>query len=233
MNDTWLLDQGDTGQRVRDMQWLFSGHNRYSIITYTGKIDGDFGPATGRAAKDMKFKIGYPDEACVPTAGSTLRAYLIDKEADGAQLRPTAYIIRAKQRATDLTSYPLGRDAKIIGWPYQGTHTRGNWESDRAMDLAVPEGTAVLACFPGTIGPQFGPLNASDPRLAGLRCHIVGEDDESYYAHLSKFALGIKPGVRVNVGQTIGYSGSANGVAHLHWALRDGWPPTFIARESV
>jgi len=45
---------------------------------------------------------------------------------------------------------------------------------------------------------------------------------------LEKFAPGIAPGARVRRGQIIGYSGSANGVAHLHEALRRGNPRSLV-----
>lgn len=123
--------------------------------------------------------------------------------------------------------YPLGRRGKIIGTPGQGTHSwtspPNNWESDNAVDIATPHGTKVIAVDDGVIGPQFGPLGSGDPRFAGQRCHLVTKNDEFYYAHLSKFAHNIHPGARVKKGQVIGYSGSANGVAHLHLGKRNGY----------
>jgi murein DD-endopeptidase MepM/ murein hydrolase activator NlpD len=117
------------------------------------------------------------------------------------------------------------KPGKIIGTPGQGTHTLGNWESDRALDIAYPEGTPVVAPFDGVIGDRFGSLGKGG-RFAGLRVHVLGQNDEAYYAHLSRFAPGIRPGMKVRAGQTIGYSGSASGVAHLHAALRAGDPYT-------
>lgn len=220
-----------TGQRVKDLQWQLSGHNRFNYQTYRGKIDGIFGPDSGEASEKMKLYLGYPDDAVVPTAGSTLRAYLLPKESEDAKLLPVEFQARKKSRAAKVVSYPAGRVGSLIGMPYQGTHTLGNWESDRACDIALPVGTPMLACFAGEIGPQFGPLDSNNPRLAGLRLHVIRADkkDESYYAHLSKFAPGISPGDQVKAGDLIGFSGMANGVAHLHWALEVGWPPTFLA----
>lgn len=118
---------------------------------------------------------------------------------------------------------------KIIGTPFHGTHTLGNWESDRAIDVAVPIGTPVRAPFAGVVGSQFGSLGA-DPnsRFGGLRLHIASPQNEWYGAHLSRFAPNIRPGARVTPGEVIGYSGSASGVAHLHEALRSGNPYRLI-----
>jgi peptidoglycan LD-endopeptidase LytH len=112
---------------------------------------------------------------------------------------------------------------KVIGTPYAGTHTLGNWESDRALDIAVPIGTPVRSPFGGVVGSQFGSLGSSG-RFQGLRLHVASPANEWYGAHLSRYAPGIKPGVRVRPGQVVGYSGSASGVAHLHEALRSGDP---------
>jgi murein DD-endopeptidase MepM/ murein hydrolase activator NlpD len=60
--------------------------------------------------------------------------------------------------------------------------------------------------------------------MAGLRLHLNTKDNEFYYAHLSAFAPGIKPGAKVKRGQIIGYSGSANGSPHLHLGVRSGDP---------
>lgn len=231
----WVLEVTNpltTGQRVKDMQWLLSGHNRFGKQTYHGKIDGIFGNDTAEAARDMKFFLGYATIDVTKTAGTTLRAYLLPKESPDFHTLPAAYLVRKKERARNLISYPLAVVGTLIGMPYQGTHTLGNWESDRACDISVPKSTLVLACFDGKIGSQFGPLDSNNPRLAGLRLHVVGEKDEAYYAHLSQFAS-FRPGDSVKAGNLIGYSGVANGVAHLHWALKLGWPPTFLSESAA
>lgn len=112
---------------------------------------------------------------------------------------------------------------KIIGTPGAGTHTLGNWESDRALDVSVPVGTPVYSPFAGTIGSQFGSLGSSG-RFQGNRLHVVNPTNEFYGAHLSRYAPGIKPGAKVTKGQILGYSGSASGVAHLHEAVKSGNP---------
>jgi murein DD-endopeptidase MepM/ murein hydrolase activator NlpD len=129
--------------------------------------------------------------------------------------------------AATLAGAAAGAAGKIIGLPGQGTHTLGNWESDRAVDEALPKGTPIRAPFDGVIGSQFGSLGKGG-RFAGLRVHILGKRDEAYLAHLEKFAPGIAPGAHVRRGQIIGYSGSANGVPHLHEALRRGDPRSIV-----
>lgn len=122
-------------------------------------------------------------------------------------------------------SYPLGATGDLIGTPGVGTHTLGNWQSDNAVDLGVPEGTPVRAVVDGEIGSQIGSLG-SGGQFAGLRVYVNGGGNSYYYAHLSKLA--VKAGQKVKKGDIIGYSGSANGVAHLHLASQNGDPRDLI-----
>lgn len=95
-----------------------------------------------------------------------------------------------------------------------------------AVDLGVPYGTRVFAMFVGVISPRgtafdgYGASNSGDPKLAGLRFHLVSEDETLFYTHLSR--LSVTPGQKVEVGQLLGYSGKANGAEHLHIAALNG-----------
>ena len=132
-------------------------------------------------------------------------------------------------------NYPLGKHGAIIGKPYQGTHAvafnkkggSNNWESENAYDIEVPVGTPVYAVTSGTIGNQIGPGGSG--RFAGNRLHLVTSGNEFYYAHLSKIA--VHAGETVQAGQLLGYSGSADGVGHLHFAAKKGDPSAWFAAK--
>lgn len=85
------------------------------------------------------------------------------------------------------------------------------------VDLAAPMGTPVRATASGII-KQKGYQSAK-----GRFIHIRHNNQYvSHYYHLSRFAKGIAPGVRVEQGQIIGYvgcSGWATG-PHLHYGLQ-------------
>jgi murein DD-endopeptidase MepM/ murein hydrolase activator NlpD len=120
--------------------------------------------------------------------------------------------------------YPLGRTGKIIGTPFTGTHTLGDWQSDRAVDIATPVGTPMVALEGGTVvkvrhHPQDG------GRFAGDQITIRGSNNSYFYAH---GVASVKPGQKVHRGDVIGKSGSANGVAHLHFGVERGDPRNII-----
>jgi Peptidase family M23 len=125
-------------------------------------------------------------------------------------------------------AYPLEAQGEIIGCPFVpgSTHSAlappDNLASDNAVDIAVPDGTQVYAVAAGMIGTQIGSLDSADPRMAGLRVHLETPGVRFYYAHLSE--IDVLPGQYVEAGQQIGLSGSANGVAHLHFAQDVGNP---------
>ena len=118
---------------------------------------------------------------------------------------------------------PLG-DAK---WSSQGTgpgigthsfsESPTNWQSDWAVDMAVPKGTPVFAPFSG-VAVRVGRLSSTDPRMEGIRIGLQGDNGYcAYLAHLD--SVSIKEGDRLKGGQQVGLSGIANGLAHLHFAM--------------
>jgi murein DD-endopeptidase MepM/ murein hydrolase activator NlpD/prophage tail gpP-like protein len=142
-------------------------------------------------------------------------------------------------------SGPLGKgfpyQKNIIGYPYVGTHRDfGNWQSDNATDIRCKKGTPVYAVHDGTLG-NYGVLPGSGTvirnptpsgQLAGNRVNIMGREQSSYYAHMMDLSAEIKnlgrEGMRIRAGQLIGYSGVANGVAHLHFAVKNGSPFHYV-----
>ncbi len=134
-------------------------------------------------------------------------------------------------------AYPLGQQGEIIGCPFVEGSTHSplappdNLASDNAVDIAVPVGTPVYAVAAGTIGSQIGSLDSTDPRMAGLRVHLDTPGVRFYYAHLSE--LDVFPGEPVEAGQQIGLSGSANGIAHLHFAQDAGNPAETVGALSA
>ncbi|UCH46739.1 MAG: M23 family metallopeptidase [Betaproteobacteria bacterium] len=88
------------------------------------------------------------------------------------------------------------------------------WRAHRGIDYGAPTGTPVRATASGRV--KFAGRKGGYGKLISLR-HANGYGTR--YAHLSRFAKGIRRGARVEQGQVIGYvgkTGLANG-PHLHY----------------
>jgi len=120
-----------------------------------------------------------------------------------------------------VTSYtgPIPEGARGTGlfqWPVLGYITQGYWYGHRAIDIGVPEGTAVHAAdsgfvsFAGWTDVGYGYLIVID--------HANGFT--TYYAHLSNFY--VTAGQKVGRGQVIGATGNTGWSTgpHLHFEIR-------------
>jgi len=95
----------------------------------------------------------------------------------------------------------------------------GNWKAHKGIDFAAATGTPIRAAGDGTVdfaGQQGGYGNV-----------IVLKHWNNYttaYAHMSRFASGMKKGQKVSQGDVIGYVGSTGWStgAHLHYEFRVG-----------
>jgi murein DD-endopeptidase MepM/ murein hydrolase activator NlpD len=120
-----------------------------------------------------------------------------------------------------------GGEAKIIQGPYQGTHSLGNWQSDRAVDIGVPLGTPLVAVESGVIVKTGGQASL-EGRFGGYSLTLAGGGNAFFYTHLKE--LKVEAGDRVRAGEVIGTSGKANAVEHLHLGVREGEPESFADR---
>ena len=86
----------------------------------------------------------------------------------------------------------------------------------RGTDFAAPTGTPIMASGSGTI-KKAGWCGG------GGNCVVIRHNStyQTVYAHMSKFAKGIKKGIKVKQGQTIGYVGSTGKSTgpHLHYEV--------------
>ena len=86
----------------------------------------------------------------------------------------------------------------------------------RGTDFAAPIGTPIMASGNGLI-KKAGWCGG------GGNCIVIKHNStyQTIYAHMSKFARGIRSGVRVKQGQTIGYVGSTGKSTgpHLHYEV--------------
>jgi murein DD-endopeptidase MepM/ murein hydrolase activator NlpD len=118
--------------------------------------------------------------------------------------------------------------ARNIAIPVQGvdvsqlrdnfSEMRGN-RAHEAIDILAPRGTPVLAADDGVVQKLFtsvpGGLTIYEFDRDGTYCY--------YYAHLDRYAEGLKEGLAVKKGAVIGYVGTSGnappGTPHLHFTI--------------
>ena len=117
----------------------------------------------------------------------------------------------------------------VAGVP--ASHLKSTFDEGRvghlhhAIDILAPRGTPVLAAVDGVVRKLFlsraGGITLYEYDRAGERSY--------YYAHLDRYADGIREGLAVHRGDVLGYVGTTGnappGTPHLHFAI-DILPPT-------
>lgn len=97
---------------------------------------------------------------------------------------------------------------------------RGGGRMHEALDIMAPRHTPVLAVEDGTIAKLY----LSDGG-GGITIYQFDPSNQYsyYYAHLDRYASGLKKGQSVRRGQTIGYVGSTGNASpeapHLHFGI--------------
>lgn len=106
----------------------------------------------------------------------------------------------------------------------------GQYRAHTGTDLGAPTGTPVMSAAQGTV--TFAGRNGGYGNMIEIR-HFNGYTTR--YAHLSRFASGIRKGARVAQKDVIGYVG-ATGLAtapHLHYELRINGRPVDVSRAKL
>ena len=88
-----------------------------------------------------------------------------------------------------------------------------------AIDIMAPRGTPVLAAEDGTI------LKLRTGGMGGITIYQLGTDGRTlyYYAHLQRYAAGLREGLPIARGQVVAYVGDTGnagaGNYHLHFSV--------------
>jgi murein DD-endopeptidase MepM/ murein hydrolase activator NlpD len=95
--------------------------------------------------------------------------------------------------------------------------TRGNGRRHKALDIIAPKGTHVFAVTDGKVAKLF----YSKPGGLTIYQFDFSEKFAYYYAHLDRYAEGIKEGTILRRGDLIGYVGATGNAAtsHLHFTI--------------
>ena len=126
------------------------------------------------------------------------------------------YDIKGKSITKSLMKTPINGARLSSSFGMRKHPILGYNKMHRGTDFAAPTGTPIMASGSGTI-KKAGWCGG------GGNCVVIRHNStyQTVYAHMSKFAKGIKKGIKVKQGQTIGYVGSTGKSTgpHLHYEV--------------
>ena len=144
-------------------------------------------------------------------SGQNNSLYYFDKEGSEGHYDKNGKSVKKALMKTPINGARLSSPFGMRKHPIDGFN-----KMHRGTDFAAPLGTPIMASGDGVI-KKAGWCGG------GGNCVKIRHNStyETVYAHMSKFARGIKPGIRVKQGQTIGYVGSTGKSTgpHLHYEV--------------
>ena len=144
-------------------------------------------------------------------SGEDNSLYYFDKEGSAGHYDKNGKSIRKALMKTPINGARLSSPFGMRKHPIDGFN-----KMHQGTDFAAPEGTPIMASGSGVI-KKAGWCGG------GGNCVVIKHNTtyQTIYAHMSKFASGIRSGVRVKQGQTIGYVGSTGKSTgpHLHYEV--------------
>ena len=137
--------------------------------------------------------------------------YYFDKEGSEGHYDKNGKSVKKALMKTPINGARLSSPFGMRKHPIDGYN-----KMHRGTDFAAPAGTPIMASGDGVV-KKAGWCGG------GGNCVKIRHNStyQTIYAHMSKFARGIKAGVRVKQGQTIGYVGSTGKSTgpHLHYEV--------------
>ncbi len=144
-------------------------------------------------------------------SGQDNSLYYFDKEGSEGHYDKNGKSVKKALMKTPINGARLSSSFGMRKHPIDGFN-----KMHRGTDFAAPLGTPIMASGDGVI-KKAGWCGG------GGNCVKIKHNKtyQTVYAHMSKFARGIKNGVRVKQGQTIGYVGSTGKSTgpHLHYEV--------------
>ena len=143
--------------------------------------------------------------------GNDYYAYLFDQGKGEAHFDEEGQSLRKA-----LLKYPL--KFTRISSRYSGNRfhpVQKRWKAHRGTDFAAPKGTPIRAVGDGIISEaRYSKYNGNYVKLRHNSTYTT------QYLHMSKIASGVKRGIKVKQGQTIGYVGSTGLATGNHLCYR-------------
>ena len=144
-------------------------------------------------------------------SGENNSLYYFDKEGSKGHYDKNGKSVKKALMKTPINGARLSSPFGMRKHPIDGFN-----KMHRGTDFAAPMGTPIMASGDGVI-KKAGWCGG------GGNCVVIKHNStyKTVYAHMSKFASGIRQGVRVKQGQTIGFVGSTGKSTgpHLHYEV--------------
>ena len=144
-------------------------------------------------------------------SGANNALYYFDKEDSKGHYDKNGRSVRKALMKTPINGARLSSPFGMRKHPIDGFN-----KMHKGTDFAAPMGTPIMASGDGII-KKAGWCGG------GGNCIVIKHNTtyQTVYAHMSKFAQGIRSGVRIKQGQTIGYVGSTGKSTgpHLHYEV--------------
>ena len=144
-------------------------------------------------------------------SGENYKLYYFDKKGSEGHYDKNGKSVQKALMKTPINGARLSSPFGMRKHPIDGFN-----KMHRGTDFAAPMGTPIMASGNGII-KKAGWCGG------GGNCVVIKHNStyQTVYAHMSKFAKGIRSGVRVRQGQTIGYVGSTGKSTgpHLHYEV--------------
>ncbi|MBD1134903.1 M23 family metallopeptidase [Pelagibacterales bacterium SAG-MED47] len=144
-------------------------------------------------------------------SGENFALYYFDKKGSEGHYDRNGKSVKKALMKTPINGARLSSPFGMRKHPIDGFN-----KMHRGTDFAAPKGTPIMASGDGLV-KKAGWCGG------GGNCIVIKHNStyQTIYAHMSKFAKGVRSGVRVKQGQTIGYVGSTGKSTgpHLHYEV--------------
>jgi murein DD-endopeptidase MepM/ murein hydrolase activator NlpD len=180
------------------------------LITQYGQVAGTPRPAAsvssddGLADVDSPVIESRPSGATAPVATTGSSARIVPAAPDDLARRDLDIPVEGVKADTLVRSFE---------------DRRSGARAHEALDILAPRNTPVKAVEDGTIARLF------ESKAGGITVYQFDPTEKYcyYYAHLERYAEGLREGDRIRKGQVIGYVGTSGNAPkntpHLHFAI--------------
>ena len=201
----------------REFNSTFQRTNAYDFDNPTGRVEkgvSDRLSDLNQVDDDvfaLSVETGEILYANLKLSGQDNSLYFFNKEGSEGHYDKNGKSVKKALMKTPINGARLSSSFGMRKHPIDGFN-----KMHRGTDFAAPMGTPIMASGNGVI-KKAGWCGG------GGNCVVIKHNStyQTVYAHMSKFAKGIRKGTRVKQGQTIGYVGSTGKSTgpHLHYEV--------------